>query len=198
MLINLLAFIESNRKFTGEILMFKQFIVILFALAFLSACESTPEKVDVEVQDQGRSLNEQPYDAEVTTLGASDQDRATLSALDDPQQAEADLSNRTVYFEFDSSDIRYEDRNTIFVHASYLMANPNTVITLEGHADERGSREYNLALSERRAQTVQRQMNLLGAPPQQIRTISYGEERPVVEEHDEAAWSQNRRVEIVY
>ena len=71
-------------------------------------------------------------------------------------------------------------------------------MTLEGHADERGSREYNLALGERRSQTVKRQMTLLGASPSQIRTISYGEERPVIDDHDEYSWSQNRRVEIIY
>jgi peptidoglycan-associated lipoprotein len=118
-----------------------------------------------------------------------------MSSLDDPQSL---LAVRIIYFEYDSSDIKSEDRATIEAHAAYLVANPNTNVTLEGHADERGSREYNLALGERRAQTVKRQMTLLGASPNQISTVSYGEERPAIEGHDDYSWSQNRRVEIIY
>jgi len=79
-----------------------------------------------------------------------------------------------------------------------LAGNPNTVITLEGHADERGSREYNLALGERRAYAVKSQMTLLGAGDNQIKIVSYGEERPALEGHDDNAWSKNRRVELHY
>jgi peptidoglycan-associated lipoprotein len=79
-----------------------------------------------------------------------------------------------------------------------MAANPNVVVTLEGHADERGSREYNLALGERRAESVRRQMAILGASGSQFRVVSYGEERPAIDGHDEYAWSQNRRVEIIY
>jgi peptidoglycan-associated lipoprotein len=83
-------------------------------------------------------------------------------------------------------------------HAKYLGAHPQTTITLEGHTDETGSREYNLALGERRALTVRRQLVLLGATAGQIKTVSYGEERPVAEGHDEQSYSQNRRAEIIY
>jgi peptidoglycan-associated lipoprotein len=83
-------------------------------------------------------------------------------------------------------------------HATYLASHPGTTITLEGHADERGSREYNLALGERRALALRRQLVLLGATAGQIRTVSYGEERPVAEGHDEQSYSLNRRAEILY
>ena len=171
-----------------------KFIIILIFTAFLFACESTPEKADdaVAVEDQGTSLDEA---AEAQTYGTEEDDRSSMSSLDDPQSL---LAVRIIYFEYDSSDINFEDRATVEAHAAYLVANPNTNMTLEGHADERGSREYNLALGERRAQTVTRQMTLLGASPSQIRTVSYGEERPAIDNHDEYSWSQNRRVEIIY
>ena len=171
-----------------------KFILILLFTAFLFACESTPEKADdaVAVEDQGTSLDDA---AEAQTYGTEEDDRSSMSSLDDPQSL---LAVRIIYFEYDSSDIKFEDRATVEAHAAYLVANPNTNMTLEGHADERGSREYNLALGERRAQTVERQMTLLGASPSQISTVSYGEERPAIDNHDEYSWSQNRRVEIIY
>ena len=81
-------------------------------------------------------------------------------------------------------------------HGRYLADNANASVTLEGHADERGSREYNIALGERRANAVRQLMTLIGANGAQIRVVSYGEERPAVDGHDESAWTQNRRVEI--
>jgi peptidoglycan-associated lipoprotein len=180
-------------------MMNKNLMIILIFTAFLFACESTPEKADdaVAVEDQGTSLNDTPDadDSEAQAYGADDDDRSSMSSLDDPQSL---LSVRIIYFEYDSSDVKPEDRTTVEAHASYLVANPDTIITLEGHADERGSREYNLALGENRSQTVKRQMTLLGASPSQIRTVSYGEERPAIDEHDDYSWSQNRRVEIIY
>lgn len=115
--------------------------------------------------------------------------------LDD---AESGLTARTIYFEFDSSDIPESERSTIEAHASYLSQHPGAQVVLEGHADERGSREYNIALGEQRADAVRRLMTILGASSQQIRVISYGEERPASMGHDESAWQLNRRVEIVY
>jgi len=115
--------------------------------------------------------------------------------LNDPASP---LANRTIYFEFDSSDIRPEYRDVITAHAEYMAANPNVTVTIEGHCDERGSREYNIALGERRANAVRDLMRLMGPSDLQLQTISYGEERPVAFGHDEASWSQNRRVELVY
>ena len=108
------------------------------------------------------------------------------------------LAKRTVYFDFDSSEIKGEGTDIVAAHAKYLAANPGTRVRLEGHTDERGSREYNIGLGERRAQAVRRALLLQGAADAQISTVSYGEERPAVPGHDEAAWAKNRRVEIVY
>jgi len=108
------------------------------------------------------------------------------------------LSKRRVYFAFDSSAIDDESRAIVEAHAKYLAGHKNIKVVFEGHADERGSREYNLALGERRAQAVQRMTKLLGVGADRIKVVSYGEEKPVASGHDEASWAQNRRVEIIY
>ena len=105
---------------------------------------------------------------------------------------------RTVYFELDSPEVSPNDRPTVSAHAKYLANNPGQRVTLEGHADERGSREYNLALGERRANAVRQLLLAEGASASQIQTISYGEEKPAEDGHDEDAWQYNRRVEFVY
>jgi peptidoglycan-associated lipoprotein len=108
------------------------------------------------------------------------------------------LATRVVYFDFDSSEIKGAGTDVVGAHAKYLAAHAGTRVRLEGHTDERGSREYNIGLGERRAQAVRRALLLQGASDAQISTVSYGEERPAVSGHDEAAWAKNRRVEIVY
>ena len=102
-----------------------------------------------------------------------------------------------IFFDFDKSDIRSEFRGIVSEHAQFI-ADTGRKVRLEGHADERGSREYNIGLGERRAQSVRQALMLQGVQGSQITTLSYGEERPMVEGRGEAAWSQNRRVEIVY
>jgi peptidoglycan-associated lipoprotein len=108
------------------------------------------------------------------------------------------LATRVVYFDFDSSEVRGTGVEVVAAHARYLAANPATRVRLEGHTDERGSREYNIGLGERRAQAVRRALMLQGALDGQLATVSYGEERPAAAGHDEEAWAKNRRVEIVY
>lgn len=110
----------------------------------------------------------------------------------------ASQASRIVYFDFNSAQVRQDSRAIVEAHARYLMQHPGNVAYLEGHADERGTREYNVALGERRNNTVRQLMSVFGVNPQQIRTISYGEERPLVLGSDEASYAQNRRVEIAY
>jgi len=104
----------------------------------------------------------------------------------------------TVYFGFDKSDIGADARSLVTAHSSFLSANPAKQVRLEGHCDERGSREYNVGLGERRAQSVRRLMLFQGVADNQMEPSSYGEERPAARGHNEAAWERNRRVEIVY
>jgi len=107
-------------------------------------------------------------------------------------------SQRVIYFDFDSSEIRNEYVDVLAAHGRFLAGNANVRVRLEGHTDERGSREYNIGLGERRAQTVKRALALQGVQDAQIATVSYGEERPAAAGSDENAYSKNRRVEIVY
>jgi peptidoglycan-associated lipoprotein len=108
------------------------------------------------------------------------------------------LATRVVYFDFDSAVIQGQGVDVVAAHARYLAANPQARVRLEGNTDERGSREYNIGLGDRRAQSVRRALLLQGVAEGQITTVSYGEERPADPGHDEAAWAKNRRVEIVY
>jgi peptidoglycan-associated lipoprotein len=100
---------------------------------------------------------------------------------------------RSVYFEFDRFDVRPEYHPLVETHAKWLRANPQARLTIEGNADERGSREYNLALGQRRAESVTRMLRMLGVPPERIEAISFGKERPRAVGRDEAAWAENRR-----
>jgi len=108
------------------------------------------------------------------------------------------LSRKVIYFDFDKSDIKPEFRDLIAAHSQYLIAHPGNKLKLEGNTDERGTREYNIGLGERRAQSVRRAMMLLGVSETQLTTVSFGAERPAVEGDNEEAWAKNRRVELVY
>jgi peptidoglycan-associated lipoprotein len=116
-------------------------------------------------------------------------------AIDDPANA---LSNRVVYFEYDSSSVREQDNLTLQAHAAYLANNPTARVRLEGHTDQRGSREYNLALGERRAIAIRQILMIQGANINQFQVTSFGEERPQNEGDGEENWQNNRRVELIY
>jgi len=131
-----------------------------------------------------------------TTSGADGKGGASGAALD--AKARERLSQRVVYFEFDSAAIDEESRLVIEAHATQLNANAKLKLRLEGHTDERGTREYNLALGERRAKSVARVFQVLGVSQDRITVVSYGEEKPAAPGHDESAWRLNRRVEIIY
>jgi peptidoglycan-associated lipoprotein len=108
------------------------------------------------------------------------------------------LAGSIVYFEYDSTDIKMDYEDVLTAHARYLVENPGARVRLEGHTDERGSREYNIGLGERRSQSVRRVLMLQGAQDSQIITVSFGEERPAEFGSSEDAWAKNRRVEIQY
>ncbi|MCW8830530.1 MAG: peptidoglycan-associated lipoprotein Pal [Gammaproteobacteria bacterium] len=108
------------------------------------------------------------------------------------------LAERVIYFDFDISKVDGDYVELVKHHGKYLSANPSVKIRLEGHADERGTREYNVALADRRAQAVKRLLMFQGASSDQITLISYGEEKPASLGHDEASWRLNRRAELVY
>ena len=174
-------------------------IVILMAAVLVSACGSRETKTDdaqsraqVEDRSSGTSGREE---SSVQTHGLEPDRNLSPEALNDPNSP---VAVRVIYFDYDSANIRADFGDIVAAHAALLAANPSISVTLEGHADERGSREYNLALGERRALAVRRQLVLLGASAAQVRAVSYGEERPAVDAHDEESYALNRRVELVY
>lgn len=116
----------------------------------------------------------------------------------DPRNPASPLAQRRILFDFDSAAIRDEYRGLLEAHAQYLKKEKSAKTILQGHADERGSREYNLALGQRRAESVYKALGLLGVAEEQMEAVSLGEEKPVAEGHDEEAWKQNRRTEILY
>lgn len=173
------------------------FVVLLVAL-LATGCSNLNKKSSTgsaTVENRGISSGEMSDIDAARSSGVADGAGVGGAELNDPNSP---LAVRVIYFDYDSSNIREDFQSVVEAHAAYLAAHPEITITLEGHADERGSREYNLALGERRALALRRQLVLLGATAGQIRTVSYGEERPVAEGHDEQSYGLNRRAEILY
>ncbi|MFV8835445.1 peptidoglycan-associated lipoprotein Pal [Aquisalimonas sp.] len=186
----------------------KRFAPWLLAAAFalvLAGC-ATPGEDEERVEDQDDELTEEEMaaldeeerraaEARAARERGALEGEALEAALEDP---DSPISERTVYFAFDSSDIRDDDMAILEAHGEFLSDHPNQQVTIEGHTDERGAREYNLALGERRAESVKRILVLSGASEDQLEVVSYGEENPVASGSDEEAYQQNRRAELVY
>lgn len=177
--------------------MVKKMLVIVVPLAMLVGCGTTPTKTEPVAEASVEMTEPEAVDqpAAFAVMPAPASMGFTGHPLDDPSSL---LSERVVYFDFDKSDIKSEFRDIIAAHASYLADHSSASITLEGHADERGSREYNIGLGERRANAVRKFLMLQGVAARQIEVVSFGEERPVALGHDEASWQLNRRAEILY
>ena len=168
-------------------------IILAFALPVLvAACASTTDTT----KDSGGSAPASSSSSSATPSGTASGQPSGSSSSTSMQVSMP--SQRSVYYDFDQSDIKTGQRGTIEANAKYLVANPSAKVTVEGNCDERGSREYNLALGQRRAEAVKKIMTVLGAADGRIETISYGEEKPVAMGHDEAAWAKNRRADIKY
>jgi peptidoglycan-associated lipoprotein len=171
-----------------------KFAVIFIALFSLAACSSTsdeaaPEPVVADTEsaaDAAARRNQQ----------LAEEERAKAAAAEQRKVAAA-LNTKVFYFDFDISEFRAADREVLALHAKDLAANSNKRIRLEGHADERGTREYNLALGERRAASILNYLIVNGAARRQIEVVSYGEERPADRGTNDSAYQQNRRVEVV-
>jgi peptidoglycan-associated lipoprotein len=187
-----------------------KYTTVLLTLSWLAGCSSmglgkkdadVEAGTDVVVEDlnaqtsgvAGENISGSDLGAEAQVIVGEDSFQG--NELNDPASP---LSNRVVYFDYDSSSVRVEDQATLEAHAAYLGTHPNVTIRLVGHTDERGAREYNLALGERRALAIRQILMLQGASLEQFQVASFGEERPEAEGHDESAWAQNRRVELEY
>lgn len=164
---------------------------------FLVGCKSTPMSDVAGVEDKSpteASTGGDSSDVKGTVIDSSSAS-GSMNELNDPNNI---LSKRNIYFDFDSDAIRAEFRPNIEAHAKYLLAHGDAQVKLEGNADERGTREYNLSLGQRRSVSVKKALNLLGVQDSQIETISYGEENASPNCSDEDCYQQDRRVEIVY
>jgi len=160
----------------------------LAAIALLCACATqTPEEAAKSESQQAGSA---PGQAGGRAASSS---TMQAGAMKDPKAAQ-----RSVYYDFDRYEVKADQLGTVEANAKYLRANPDVKVRIEGNADERGSREYNLALGQRRAESVMKSMQLLGVRESRMESISYGNEKPKAAGHDEQSWSENRRSDIVY
>jgi peptidoglycan-associated lipoprotein len=168
----------------------KSVAFIVSAAALLSACSST-------------KLNETPVVEQSKPAPVAQQDTreikpvetGSVDPLNDPKGV---LANRSVYFDFDSFAVRADGKPVVENHSAYLNKNTQRKVLIQGNTDERGGTEYNLALGQKRAEAVRKAMNAMGVADNQIEAVSLGKEKPKAQGHDEAAWAENRRADIVY
>lgn len=178
-----------------ELMKYTKLFALAAVLALVVGCGgSTQDEVAEDVVAEGVHTSDQA----AAEASAAERDAAAEAEALEEQVAAVLPRITTIYFDFDKSNIRSEYYDLLNAHAAYLQANSNAKVVLEGHTDERGTREYNLALGERRANSVQRYLTLQGVPSSQIEVVSYGEERPAVRGQTREAYDQNRRVEFVY
>lgn len=165
----------------------KSWLVLLAAAFLITACESTPDASGSAASDAGTGAT--------NVVAPPSGNAAPIGAIGAGQLSQ-DVADR-VFFATDSSEIDATAQAVLAKEAEWLKSRPNLKVTLEGHCDERGTREYNLALGERRANAAKAYLVSLGVPADRLTTISYGKERPAVDGHDESAWAQNRRAVTV-
>lgn len=187
----------------------RRFALTIVMLGFLAGCSSTPttEQDAATVEDRKPTVGDakagapggQTKPRPDTSISSKPLDGTAKSAGANPLKDPANiLSKRSVYFDYDSNLVKDEFKPLITAHAKYLSQNRSAQVTVQGNTDERGSREYNIALGQRRADAVKQMMQLLGAQATQIETVSFGEEKPRAQGEDEKAYAENRRADIVY
>lgn len=171
----------------------------LAVVASLAACSSGVRLDDVPVEDRSSGAVT-PLTQGGAGAGSGAVDQRGVSGVDVAGSDAAQPAGmaRVIYFDYDSYEVRPDFAATLEAHARYLGANRTRRVALEGHTDERGGREYNLALGQRRAEAVRRSLSLLGVSEAQMEAVSFGEEKPAVTGFDEASFSRNRRVELTY
>lgn len=165
--------------------------LIATAATLLAACSTTPKAPAAAA----------PVAVAPTPATAAPATSAPVTAAATPEYLDPNSAiarRRSVYFGFDDSTIRPQDREVIELQGQYLAAHPNVSVRVEGNTDERGGAEYNLALGQRRAEAVARALRVYGVRDSQMEAVSWGKEKPVAEGHDETAWAKNRRADVVY
>jgi len=174
-------------------------ILSIFTLSFvLAACGSSVKLSDVPVEDRSASAVGAGAAGDLTSKASGSGVAAVDISSTDSTAAGPVGAARIIYFDYDSFTINPEFQGAIDIHARFLTANKNRKIAIEGHTDERGGREYNLALGQKRAEAVRRSLALLGVPETQVEAVSFGKEKPAMTGDTEAAFAKNRRAEINY
>jgi peptidoglycan-associated lipoprotein len=194
----------------------KSWLLVALVAVFLSACATSQDEMPADgdgapavdqsqggsststVDDGSDGANASGLDGADGGVGTAIVDGPPMTATEMLEVTGGTLSDRTIYFEFDSAKLTSESIEVLETHGNFVAGNGEVSVRLEGHADERGSREYNIALGDRRAQSVRRVLLFQGASSDQVETVSYGEEKPAVMGHDEESWGMNRRVELIY
>jgi peptidoglycan-associated lipoprotein len=173
----------------------KRWFLVFFATALLAACGSSVKLDNVPVEDKSGT----PVSSEAGAGSAVDKRGVTSVDIEKSgSQGAMPAGARIVYFDLDSFVIKPEFQTLIETHARFIKADKARKVAIEGHTDERGGREYNLALGQKRAEAVRSALGLLGAPDNQLEAVSFGKEKPAVPGNDEAAMAKNRRAEISY
>lgn len=171
----------------------------LFMVGFLGlalvGCSSTPKN---EEMDSSKETATSQVDADIAAAKRAAAEQAAADLMAKKAELKAMIDGKVVHFAFDQSDISADNYKLIKANADYMALETNASVTIKGYCDERGTREYNLALGERRAQAVQNALIAEGVSPSRINVISLGEDNPVDEGHNESAWAKNRRAEFTY
>ena len=169
-------------------------VALYLAIAAIAAgCASKETQSDAPVTDRSAGVTQPSNTARGSTTTPSQQPTVAGNPLRDPSNI---LSKRSVFFDYDSNAVKDEYRGMVQAHSRYMGDKRDSKIRIEGNCDERGSREYNLALGQRRAEAVVKSLTLLGADPSQLEAVSFGKERPAVQGENEEAWAKNRRAEL--
>ena len=171
----------------------KKFLLLLSFVAVLSGCASGVKLDEVPVDERSGSSANLPGSG----AAGSNLDGRGLTSLNGMRPGPAGVDN-VILFDYDSFTVRAEYQSTLAAHARYLRADKTLRANIEGHTDERGGREYNLALGQKRSESVRRALSVLGVPDSQMEAVSYGKEKPAMQGSDEAAFAKNRRAEITY
>jgi peptidoglycan-associated lipoprotein len=178
-------------------------LLIAIPVITLTACSST----STDNTSGGSGANDSQSGANTTMQSGNDNnnnvDVSVIEKVKTPEEIQSEQDgmlrqNQTIYFAFDKNNVESEFNDMLSAHARYLVKHPSVKITVEGHCDEHGTPEYNIALGERRAQSVQQFLTTLGVSPSQITTVSYGEEKPVDKSRTDAGFAKNRRAILVY
>jgi peptidoglycan-associated lipoprotein len=173
----------------------KKVALSLIMTALLAACASTPAPTTTPADQGTNGSSNSSANTNPAVVDLTQGQKKAFTELTDPNSI---LSNRRVYFDFDSFIVRPDFHELVQAHAKYLNTHKDAKVILQGHTDNRGTAEYNLALGQKRSDAVRKMFNVLGVPDSQIETVSFGEERPLEAGEGEEIWARNRRAEILY